>query len=133
MSQTQKKAVAAPKSPPPPASGGDLSERLARQEAQTKYFATQADIQGVNLEVQKVRTEMQEMKQELKGDIQRVEQELKGDIQRVEKELKLEIQGVRGEIKDVKIWILGGVLAGTVSAVVVIAGLARVVEIWSGG
>ena len=59
------------------------------------------------------KSDLHEVRNELKGDIHEVRSELKGDIHEVRNELKLEIEAVKGELKLVK-WMLALVVVAEV-------------------
>jgi len=68
-----------------------------RQELATKEF--------VRAETQKIRTELQEVRAELKTEIQKVRTELKTEIQEVKTELKTDIESLRGDFKNLSLMI----------------------------
>ena len=84
-------------------------------------LATKSDLHEVRNElkgdIHEVRSELKgdihEVRNELKGDLHEVRSELKGDLHEVRNELKLEIEGVKGELKLVK-WMLALVVVAEV-------------------
>ena len=47
-------------------------------------------------------------------------------------EASMQYLSTKEDLQKVKVWVLGGVIVGSVSAVVVIVGLARIAEGWFG-
>ena len=70
-------------------------ERIAALEASYEHVATKADIQAVKTDVANLRAE-------LKGDIANLRTELKGDIANLRVELKDDIAGVKDDVASLR-------------------------------
>jgi|GEM_PF-805511 len=98
----------------------DLDRKIENQKNAVKAdllleLATKADIANVRTEIADLRTELKgdiaDLRTELKGDIADLRTELKGDIAglrteiaEVRSDLKIEIAKIQGEFKSIRLW-----------------------------
>ena len=80
-----------------------VEERLSRLEGVYDHLASKADVAGVKTQIADLRTELKGdiagVRTELKADIEGLRGELKGDIAGLRAELKGDIAGLRTELK----------------------------------